>query len=185
MEFSIPKVPLLFSPSSPHISDLLSKPLHKRLQQIHPANHKLLHKLIRLFQLILQASVLLPEHLILISQFYQLLLHVIITINSPQKFSLKLFCLFPFNLCLRSLPFCGIRYQKWLKNSLFKCIRILYTFMKQCKQGYNQKCLYVPVLWNCLYWAMIYVTILASNQSKWKRQMHKRKRTTWNTTLEV
>ena len=57
------------SPPSSNILNFLPNPFPKLLQQIHLANHKLLHKLIRLFQLILQASVLLPEHLILISQF--------------------------------------------------------------------------------------------------------------------
>ncbi len=101
----------MVSPPSPHISNLLSNPFQKLLQQIYPTNHKLLHKLIRLFQLILQASVLLPEHLILISQFYHLLLQIIIAIYGFQKFLLKSFCLLQFNLCLLRLPFCGVRYH--------------------------------------------------------------------------
>lgn len=96
---------LLFSPSSPNILNFLPNPLHKLLEQIHLANHKLFHKLIFLFQLILQASVLLPEHLILILQFYHLLLQIIIAIYSFQKFLLKPFCLLQFNLCLFRLPF--------------------------------------------------------------------------------
>ena len=34
------------SPSSPNILNLLANPVHKLLQQINPANHKLFHKLI-------------------------------------------------------------------------------------------------------------------------------------------
>ena len=41
------------SPPSPNILNFLSNPFQKLLQQIHPTTHKLLHKLIRLFQLIL------------------------------------------------------------------------------------------------------------------------------------
>lgn len=78
------------SPSSPNISYFLPNPSQKLLQQIHPTNHKLLHKLIRLFQLILQASVFLPEHLILIPQLYHLLLQIIVAINSSQSSFLSL-----------------------------------------------------------------------------------------------
>ena len=94
-----------------HILYLLPNPFQKPLQQIHPANHKLLHKLIRLFHLILQASVLLSEHLILIPQLYHLLLQIIVAINSSQKFLLKPFRLLQFHLCLLRLPFCGVCYH--------------------------------------------------------------------------
>ena len=70
------------SPSSPNISYFLPNPSQKLLQQI--------HKLIRLFQLILQASVFLPEHLILIPQLYHLLLQIIVAINSSQSSFLSL-----------------------------------------------------------------------------------------------
>ena len=71
--------------SSPNILYLLTNPFQKLLQQIHPTNHKLLHKLIRLFQLILQALVFLLEHLILIPQLYHLLLQIIVAINSSKR----------------------------------------------------------------------------------------------------
>lgn len=112
LHYEIPTFLLILpSPSSHNILYLLPNPFQKLLQQIHLSNHKLLHKLIRLFQLILQASFLLPEHLILITQLYHLLLQIIITIDSSQKFLLKPFRLLQFNLSLLRLPLCGVRYH--------------------------------------------------------------------------
>ena len=87
-------VKYFLSSSSPHIFNLLSNPLHKLLEQINPANHKLFHKLIRLFQIFLEATVLLPQYLILIPQLYHLLLQIIISIDRTKQFLLKPFHLF-------------------------------------------------------------------------------------------
>ena len=110
------------SPPSPNILNFLPNPFKKLLQQIHPTNHKLLHKLIRLFKLILQLPVPLSKHLILIPQLYHLLLQIIVAIDSSQKFLLKPFCLLRFNLCLLCLPFCGVRYHHPLVDLFLSCL---------------------------------------------------------------
>ena len=87
-------VKYFLSPSSPNILNLLTNPFHKLLQQIHPTNHKLFHKLICLFQLILQATILLPKNMVLIPQLYHLLLQIVISIDRTKQFLLKPFHLF-------------------------------------------------------------------------------------------
>lgn len=126
-----------FSPSSPNILYPLPNPFKKLLQQIYPTNHKLLHKLIRLFQLILQASVLLPEHLILISQLYHLLPQIIIAIYGFQKFLLKPFCLLQFNLCLLRLPLCGVYYHHPLVSLFFELPQFPFVYQRADPDYHN------------------------------------------------
>lgn len=111
--------------------------IQKLLQQIYPTNHKLLHKLIHLFQLVLQASVLLPEHLILISQFYHLLLQIIIAIYGFQKLLLKSFCLLQFNLRLLRLPFLRCPLSSSTYQPLFELPQFPFVYQRANPDYHN------------------------------------------------